>query len=178
VDAIGKTKAMIYIAKVKEQEFVIEIGQDNRIVVNGESYDIDFRQMPKSGVTSLLLNQHSLEAVVDEGDGHWDVLIRGELYPVEVEDERSHRLAKARGSFAPPDGEVLLRSPMPGTVIAVPVSRGDIVSKGDKVVILESMKMENELRAPRDGIVSQVKVEAGSGVEKGQILVVISDQAG
>jgi biotin carboxyl carrier protein len=51
------------------------------------------------------------------------------------------------------------------------------VHKGDKVVILESMKMENELRAPRDGIVTQVKVEAGSGVEKGQVLVVISDQS-
>ena len=168
---------MLYFAKVNEQEFIIEIGQDNRIVVNGETYDIDFRQMPKSGVTSLLLNQHSLEAVIDEGDGRWDVLIRGELYPVEVADERSHRLAKARGSFSPPDGEVSVKSPMPGTIISIPVDEGDIVSKGDKVVILESMKMENELRAPRGGVVTQVKIEAGSGVEKGQILIVISDQS-
>jgi acetyl/propionyl-CoA carboxylase alpha subunit len=168
---------MIYIAKVNEQEYIIEIGQDNQIVVNGQTYDIDFRQMPRSGVTSLLLNHHSLEAVVDEGDGRWDVLIHGELYPVEVQDERSHRLAKARGSFAPPDGEVSVASPMPGIIIAVPVGEGDVVHKGDKVVILESMKMENELRAPRDGIVTQVKVEAGSGVEKGQVLVVISDQS-
>ena len=168
---------MIYIAKVNEQEFIIEIGQDNQIVVNGETYDIDFRQMPNSGVTSLLLNQHSLEAVVDEGDGCWNVLIRGELYPVEVADARSHRLANARGSFAPPDGEFSVTSPMPGTIIAVSVGVGDVVSKGDKVIILESMKMENELRAPRGGVVTQVKVEAGSGVEKGQILVVISDQS-
>ena len=65
---------------------------------------------------SLLLNHHSLEAVVHEGDGRWEVLIRGELYPVEVADERTHRLAKARGSFSPPDGEVSVVSPMPGTI--------------------------------------------------------------
>jgi biotin carboxyl carrier protein len=65
---------------------------------------------------------------------------------------------------------------MPGTIIAVPVSEGTIVQEGDKVVILESMKMENELRAPREGVVTLVKVEAGEGVEKGQVLIVISDQ--
>jgi biotin carboxyl carrier protein len=65
---------------------------------------------------------------------------------------------------------------MPGTIIDVPVNKGEHVSKGDKVVILESMKMENELRAPRDGIVTQVNVQPGSAVEKDQTLVVISDQ--
>jgi len=167
---------MIYIVKVNDQEFIIEIGQDNKIVVNGETFDIDFRQMPRSGVTSLLLNNHSLEAVVEEQDGRWEVLIHGELYPVMVEDERSHRLAKARGSFSAPDGEVLVKSPMPGTIITVPVGEGDVVREGDKVVILESMKMENELRAPRDGIVAHVRVGSGDGVEKGQVLMVISDQ--
>jgi len=167
---------MIYFAKVKDQEFIIEIGQDNKILVNGESFDIDFQRMPRSGVTSLLINQHSLEAVVEEQDGIWQVLIRGEQYPVEVADERMRRLSNARGSFTAPDGEVVVKSPMPGTIIAVPVSEGDVVQEGDKVVILESMKMENELRAPRDGVVTHVKVEPGVGVEKGQPLVVISDQ--
>jgi biotin carboxyl carrier protein len=131
--------------------------------------------MPKSGVTSLLINQRSLEAVVEEKDGNWQVLIRGEQYPVEVSDERMYRLSKARGSFSAPDGEVVVKSPMPGTIITVPVSEGDMVQEGDKVIILESMKMENELRAPRDGVVTQVKVQAGVGVEKGQVLLVISD---
>lgn len=167
---------MIYFVKVKDQEFIIDIGQDNQIVVNGESFEIDFQRMPRSGVTSLLLNHHSLEAVVEEKDGNWQVLIRGEQYPVNVADERTYRLSKARGSFNAPDGEVSVKSPMPGTIIAVPVSEGSIVQEGDKVVILESMKMENEIRAPREGIVTLVKVEAGEGVEKGQVLVVISDQ--
>ncbi len=167
---------MLYFAKVKDQEFIIEIGQDNKIIVNGESFNIDFKRMPGSGVTSLLINQRSLEAVVEEQDGIWQVLIRGEQYPVLVTDERMHRLSKARGSFTAPDGEVVVKSPMPGTIIAVPVGEGDMVQEGDKIVILESMKMENELRAPRDGLVTHVKVEVGAGVEKGQVLVIISDR--
>jgi biotin carboxyl carrier protein len=167
---------MKYFANVKDQEFIIEIGLDNRITVNGEPFEINFRRMPNSGVTSLLINHRSLEAVVEELEGIWQVLIRGEQYPVAVADERMQRLSKARGSFAAPDGEVSVTSPMPGTIIAVPVEEGDIVNKGDKIIILESMKMENELRAPRDGIVTHVRVQAGTSVEKGQALVVISDQ--
>jgi biotin carboxyl carrier protein len=166
---------MKYFANVNEQEFIIEIGQDNQITVNGEPFHINFKRMPNGGVTSLLINNRSLEAVVEEQDGIWQVLIRGELYPVQVTDERMQRLSKARGSFAAPDGETPVKSPMPGTIIAVPVKQGDVVHKGDKVIILESMKMENELRAPRDGMVAHVRVKPGTSVEKGQVLVVISD---
>ena len=167
---------MIYFVKVKDQEFIIEIGHDNQIIVDDELFEIDYRRMPRSGVTSLLINNRSLEAVVEEQDGIWQVFIRGEQYPVEVADERTYRLSRARGSFAAPDGEVAVKSPMPGTIIAVPVIEGDVVQEGDQIIILESMKMENELRAPRAGVVTHIRVEAGVGVEKGQVLVVIGDQ--
>jgi len=166
---------MKYFAKVDDQEFVIEVGHEDQIIVNDEPYEIDFQQMPGSGVTSLIIDNHSLEAVVEEKDGVWQVLIRGDLYEVKVDDDRSRRLASARGDLAAADGEVVVRSPMPGIVIAVSVSEGQNVSKGDKVVILESMKMENELRAPRDGIISHIRIEVGTSVDKDQVLVVITD---
>ena len=166
---------MKYFAKVDDQEFVIEVGHEDQIIVNDEPYEIDFQQMPGSGVTSLIIDNHSLEAVVEEKDGVWQVLIRGDLYEVKVDDDRSRRLASARGDLAAADGEVVVRSPMPGIVIAVSVSEGQNVSKGDKVVILESMNMENELRAPRDGIISHIRIEVGASVDKDQVLVVITD---
>lgn len=166
---------MKYYAKVDDQEFVIEVGQDNQITVNGEPYEMDFQQMPGSGVTSLIIGNHSLEAVVEEKDNAWQVLIKGDLYEVAVDDERSRRLASARGDLAAAEGDAVVRSPMPGIVIAVSVVEGEQVAKGDKVVILESMKMENELRSPREGIISQIKVEPGANVEKDQVLVVITD---
>jgi biotin carboxyl carrier protein len=167
---------MKYYAKVEDQEFIIEIGHENQIMVNDEPYEIDFQKMPDSGVTSLIIGNRSLEAVVEDKDGSWQVLIRGDLYDVQVEDERSRRLASARGDLQDADGEIVMRSPMPGIVIAVSVRKGQTIRKGDKVIILESMKMENELRAPRDGTITQVSVEPGVSVEKDQILVVISDE--
>ncbi len=166
---------MKYITQVDDQVYEIEISPDNQILVNGEAYEMDFRQMPDSGVASLLINNRSLEAVVEQRNGNWEVLIEGELYTVAVTDERAHRLAQARGTLGEIEGEASIQSPMPGIIIAVPVQEGDSVSKGDKVVILESMKMENELRSPTDGIVSLVNVEAGASVEKDQVLVVISN---
>ena len=167
----GKMK---YYATVNDQEYVIEIDQDHEIVVNGERYAIDFQQLPEAGMASLLLENRSLEAVVDERSDVWDVLILGDLYSVKVQDERTYRLAQARGTSLE-GGDAEIRAPMPGIVIALPVAEGDVVRQGDKVVILESMKMENELRAPRDGVIIQVRVVPGTNVDKGQVLAMIGD---
>jgi biotin carboxyl carrier protein len=67
---------------------------------------------------------------------------------------------------------------MPGLIVAIPVKPGQTVIKGEQVVILESMKMENELRSPRNGVVLRVHVVPGAGVEKDQPLVTIGDAEG
>lgn len=165
---------MKYYATVEDQEYIIEINPDE-ILVNGERYSYDFQALSEAGLVSLVLNNHSLEAVVEERDGVSEVLISGELYTVRVQDERAYRLAKARGTIQSATGEATIKSPMPGIIIATPVAEGDEVRKGDKIIILESMKMENELKAPRDGVMLVVAVEPGTSVEKGQILAVIGD---
>ena len=67
----------------------------------------------------------------------------------------------------------MIKSPMPGLIVAVKVASGQAVKKGETLVILESMKMENELKAPREGKVGVVKVEARQAVEQGQPLVTL-----
>ncbi len=167
---------MKYFTTVNDEEFVIEIDRDDQIMVNGEEYEINFHQMSETGVASLLLNNRSLEAFVEEREDVWEVLIHGEVYGVQVADERTHRLAQARGTAVAVTGEAMIKSPMPGIIITVSVAEGDMVEKGQKVIILESMKMENELTAPRDGVVMRVAVQPGASVEKGQVLVVIGDE--
>jgi acetyl/propionyl-CoA carboxylase alpha subunit len=137
-------------------------------MVNGEPYEVDFQQMAEAGVASLLLNHRSLEAFVEEREDAWEVLIQGELYMVQVEDERVHRLSQARGTVTAVTGEATIISPMPGIIIAVSVVAGDEVAKGQKVVILESRKMEDVLTAPREGRVLRVNVAAGSSGERGR----------
>lgn len=165
-------------ARAEKTEYEIDIDGDQRLTVNGAPHAIDFQSLSKDGYTSLLLDSRSVEGLVEEKDYHsYEMLIRGELYSVTVQDERAYRLAKARGTGAHESGEVALQSPMPGIVTRVPVKVGDLVTKQSTLVILESMKMENELRAPREGTIIRVNVTPGQAVEKGYLLVVIGDMS-
>jgi biotin carboxyl carrier protein len=168
---------MKYIATVNDREYTIEIDPDRGILIDGELQEIDFRRLPSGGVTSLLMNHRSVSAVVEERSDHWEVLIEGDLYTVHVQDERAYRLGRMRSTGLSVDGEAVVSSPMPGIIIAVPVTVGETVQFGQKVVILESMKMENELRAPCSGVVTHVHVAAGASVEKDQPLVGITQDA-
>ena len=168
---------MKYITQVDDKEYTVEIGRDDEIIVNGDSYQINLEAASDSGLLSLLVNNRSVVAVVEEQEEGWQVLINGELYGVIVQDERAYRLAQARGTLADLSGEVVVKSPMPGIVLKVSAGLGEAVKKGQTVIILESMKMENELKAPRDGVITKKHVQDGTSVEKNQPLVVISDEA-
>ncbi len=167
---------MKYIATINNNEYIIELEASGRTLVNGEPYDADLQQLGEGGLVSLLIENRSYEASIQMADrDRWNILLRGELYDVQVQDERAYRLAKARGELEADTGVVPTRAPMPGVVIRVPVGVGDHVSQGQTVVILESMKMENELKATRNGSVLAVNVSAGDSVEKDAILILVGD---
>jgi biotin carboxyl carrier protein len=90
---------------------------------------------------------------------------------VQIQDERAAALARFGGGVARAHGQERISAPMPGLVVGVNVSPGQIVRAGDSLVILQAMKMENELASPRDGIVASIAVQAGQAVEQGQTLV-------
>jgi biotin carboxyl carrier protein len=165
---------MKYQTIVNDQTFEIEINEDGRILVNGEERAVDFRVLRQGELYSLLLDHCSFEGVVDERDDQHYVMIAGNMYEVHVTDERSRRLANAFMHFGDSGSEVAIRSPMPGMIVRVPVAEGQSIAKGESVVILESMKMENELKAPRDGTIHRVNVRAGDNVEQNKVLVTIA----
>jgi biotin carboxyl carrier protein len=165
---------MKYQTIVSGQTFDIDINEDGRILLNGEERAVDFRVLRRGELYSVLLDHLSYEAVVEERDEIYHVLMAGDLYEVEVTDERSRRLASAFMAFGDTGGEVSIRSPMPGLIVRVPVVEGQTVSKGETLMILESMKMENELKSPRDGTVHRIYVSAGENVEQNKVLVTIA----
>jgi biotin carboxyl carrier protein len=165
---------MRYLTTIGDKTYIIEINQDDEVIIDGERRALDMRPIDDE-LYSLLLDNRSFEVLVEEaGDGEYRVLINGVAYYVQVADERARRLAQAAGAFAPTSGEIVIKSPMPGLIVAVPVTEGQRVSKGQVVVVLESMKMENELKAPREGVVSAVKVQPRQAVEQNQVLIVLS----
>lgn len=165
---------MKYQTIVNGQTFDVEINEDGRILVNGEERVVDFRELRRGELYSALLDHRSFEAVIEERDDLYHVLMAGDLYEVKVTDERSRRLEGAFMAFGDSGGEVSIRAPMPGLIVRVPVTEGQTVAKGETVVILESMKMENELKSPRDGTVHRVNVGVGDSVEQNRVLVTIT----
>ncbi|MCZ2127238.1 MAG: biotin/lipoyl-binding protein [Anaerolineales bacterium] len=162
---------MKYVTSIEDKEYVIEIVDDGHVRVNGRLVEVNFESVNGQPVYSLLLDGKSYESYVYSGDEDWQVLLRGRQYQVKVEDEREKRLRAAGGGGAAQGGELSLKAPMPGLVVVIPVREGQEIKKGDVLVILESMKMQNELKAPRDGIVGAIKVKAGESVEQKQILL-------
>ena len=165
---------MRYQTIVNGQTFDIEINEDGRILVNGEERAIDFRELRQGELYSMLLDHRSFEAVVEERDDLYQVLMEGDMYEVKVTDERSRRLENAFMAFGDSGAEVSIRAPMPGLIARVPVVEGQVVSRGDTLVILESMKMENELKSPRSGTVHRVYVAMGDSVEQNKLLLTIA----
>ena len=102
-------------------------------------------------------------------------MMRGRLFEAQVLDERAMLLMQRRGGLTTSSGEV--QAPMPGLIVAVVAEVGGVVAKGDTVIILESMKMQNELKSPIDGIVRAIHAEAGQAVDKNDLLVEIKAPA-
>ena len=162
---------MKYITTVNDHEYTIEILDEAHISIDGIVYDLDFERVGTQPVYSLVLDGQSFEAHVYTDEEQWQVLLRGDMYNAVVEDERERRLRAQFEGGPMEQGEYHLKAPMPGMVIAIPVAEGQAVEKGDVLLILESMKMQNELKAPRAGKISRVRVAPGERVEQKQTLL-------
>ncbi len=162
---------MKYITNINGQEYTVEILDEHRVLMDGKPYQVDIVQVGDGPVFSLLLEGESFEGLVYAVEGEWQVLLQGYQYVAQVEDERERRLRMALGSRVSEKGEYHLKAPMPGLVIGVPVTEGQQVTRGDVLLVLESMKMQNELKSPRDGTVTRLRVQQGDSVELKQTLL-------
>lgn len=132
----------------------------------------------KSGRTiySIIEDGRQFEAMVDEQGAHgFDVLIAGQLLHLEAVDERTKLLA---GSAAPvAAGKQRIEAEMPGKVVKIAAPVDTEVAEGQGVVVIEAMKMENEIPSPIEGIVTELGVSEGETVESGQLLFVVEPAA-
>ncbi len=165
---------MKYITTIGDQQYEIEINSDDEITVDGQMLSVDFQTIADQPVYSVILDGASHEASIHSTETGLQVLLRGQLFEVVVEDERQRRLRKSSGGIPVHGGELQIKSPMPGLVITVPVEEGQEIKQGDNLIILESMKMQNEIKAPRDGKVMRVRVTAGDSVDQNQLLLTLT----
>jgi biotin carboxyl carrier protein len=191
---------MRYVATVGEQTYTIglqEDGHQREVTLGDNRLTVDWQPVGGAALSagkddrdraahySLLLGAQSYDVFVqpvpaDDDDGTsrvFEVHVHGQVYRVRLADERARALASLAGG-AHASGDANIRAPMPGLVSNLLVEEGAEVQRGQAVVVLEAMKMENDLPAPRAGIVKSLRVSKGQAVNQGDLLAVIGDPAG
>ena len=165
---------MRYIARIDKDEHVIDINESGEVTLDGTVIDADLEPSLDPTLYSLIVHHRSYDLRVAPGEGCYKVLIEGRTYEVVIEDEQTRRLAGVRSSLGSGGAEKIIKAPMPGVVIVVPVKQGQAVAKGQTLVVLESMKMHNEFKAPVDGTVHAVRVAAGDRIDQNEIMVTLA----
>lgn len=143
-----------------------------QVEINGESMWIDIVPIDAAATYSLLIDGRSYTATLLDTSDVCRVMINGRTYEFDIEAEELVRL-RTEVKRKIHSGAEQIKAPMPGRVIAVEVAVGDPVEPDQGVVIMEAMKMENELRAHMTGKVKEVRVKAGDAVNKGDVLIVV-----
>lgn len=143
--------------------------------VDGASVHAVLGRAPGIPVRQLVLDGRARSLAMVRGDEGWEVQLGGESWSVTIEDERTRQLKALTGQEGRRAGGGVVRAPMPGLVLRVEVEEGQRVSAGTGLVVLEAMKMENEIAAPGAGVVRGIRVQAGQAVEKGAPLVEVAD---
>jgi biotin carboxyl carrier protein len=166
---------MVFIAKLGEQSYNVEIEEIGkslyRVAVDGNEFLVDGKKTGRTNY-SLIVDNRSFEIEVDNSRDEYRVLVDGRNYHVHLVDERRVRVGGGQSDIEL-QGRQKVSVPMPGKVIAVLVSEGDNVERGQGLVIVEAMKMENEVRSPTAGEVKEIKVKPGDAVEGGAVLIVV-----
>ena len=162
---------MKYFVTVAERELEVDVDGD-QVTVGGTRYAVSLSHAPGTPVRQLLLDSRAEALAVDAlGNGRWAITLAGERWEMEVLDERTRHIRSLTSGGNQARGPAALKAPMPGLVVRVQVEAGATVAVGSGVVVLEAMKMENELRAASAATVRTVRVKPGEAVEKGQVLV-------
>jgi len=157
-------------------------GAEHEVVVDGDRVTVDgaparahIEMVHGTPVCHLVLDgrSHTFAVAAAGSGGHWTLLDRGEPVEVEVLDERTRHIRSLVGAGKSQAGSGAIKAPMPGLVVKVLVEPGAAVSAGQGLVVLEAMKMENEIKAAAAGVVEAVSVRPGQAVEKGAVLLVL-----
>lgn len=154
----------------------ININEKHKLTLENEQPDWDLQELPKGGF-HILFKGKSYEASVlefDKAEKKLSLMINRNTYHLEVKDQMDLLLEKLGMDRSAGSKINEIKAPMPGLVLDINVEIGQEIAKGDAVLVLEAMKMENVLKSPGAGVVKSIEIKKGEAVEKGQVLIRLS----
>ena len=154
--------------RVHEVDLVSRLGE-LIVTVNGEPMDLKYSEADRHGQVTLQHDDWSFGASIEGSDSEVSITLAGHSYQMQIEDERERAAHVAERAASKGGG--MLKAVMPGIVVETLVAVGEEVGEGQSLLILEAMKMQNEILAPGPGIVARFHVEPGQAVAAGEKLV-------
>ena len=163
---------MKYVVEVGGRTVDVELDGE-QVSVNGVALAASLSELAGTPVALLSLGDsvHRVVVTRDSSRGRYVLSLDGRRYDVEALDERTHAIRQLSSSASGPKGPTPLVAPMPGLIVRVSVEVGASVQPGQGLVVMEAMKMENELRSASAGTVKAIRVGPGTAVERGAVLV-------
>jgi biotin carboxyl carrier protein len=163
---------MRYVVEIDGERVEVDVDGD-LVRIDGETLRARLSETPGTPALQLTVGDavHRVLARREGERGRYALTVDGRSYRAEALDERTRAIRDLSAATAAAAGPAPLVAPMPGLVVRVQVAEGDAVAAGQALVVMEAMKMENELRATTAGTVRRVAVAPGTAVEKGAVLV-------
>jgi pyruvate carboxylase subunit B len=165
----------LYIRKAEQFEKFAVNEENDHLTIRGskKSYEIDVQPL-NDNVFSILLNNQSYIVEAQKKDGGWEIVLNQDRYLILVLSERQKIEAEILGGDDTAESEGGIYAPMPGLILLIEVKKGQKIKAGQPLLIMEAMKMENEIKADVAGIVEDILVEEKQKVEKDDLLLKIS----
>lgn len=164
---------MKYSVTVNGSDLELELEGD-QVRIGGQSASARLVDPGTGGNERMLIigsDVHRVQLRAGANRGQYTLWIDGVRFDVEALDERMRAIRSLAAATAKPTGPAPLIAPMPGMIVRIHVSEGDTVHPGQGLVVMEAMKMENELRATSAGTVKRILAAPGTAVEKGMVLL-------
>jgi biotin carboxyl carrier protein len=157
---------------INGKEYIVSIEESGSVRVNNVKINTDVQQLDERSF-SFLADAVSAKVVADRISEGFLILVNGRQYEATVETERARLLKKFDSQSSTHTKKTEIRAPMPALVVRLEVEVGDQVKAGQGLIILEAMKMENEIKAHGGGKVKEIYASTRKAVEKGELLMVL-----
>lgn len=166
---------MHYLVRIGDQKFsVTDIDREQgQARLNGRVVRFDFQHV-RGSLYSLIVDGKVFSAHLESDQETIEINQGPNVFRAEVDDERAALLRQLARSESAAAGTVEIKAPMPGLVVRLAVQKGEAVTKGQSLVVIEAMKMENDIRSPASGVVATIHVAERTAVEKNAPLVTLA----
>ena len=174
---ICRNKTQILKATIKGQEINLHFDSKKKVLTkNNQQIEADIKNISESSLSILLQNKSYRAELLEANytEKQFKIRVNGNVYQVALKDKYDELLQQLGMDIMFAQEVNDLKAPMPGLVLDILVSEGQTIQKGDNLLVLEAMKMENNLKATNDAVVKKIKVSKGDKVEKNTVLIELS----